>query len=137
MPCYAMLCYAMLCYAMLCYAMLCYAMLCYAMPCYAVFCQQDLAKSKLGQKGSSSSSKTAVCVGPISISRSLPDPATCPLDDWAPLGGPVRPLLQVRTVAAVLASCDVAVYAFCIICHATGRSHQATAAGGTGGSCMS
>jgi len=60
-----------------------------------VWCRlvQDLSKVKLWQKGSSS--KTAVTAGPISISRSLPDPVTCPLEEWAPMGGPVRPLLQV------------------------------------------
>jgi hypothetical protein len=56
---------------------------------------QDLAKAKLWQKGSSSSKKGGVSAGPISICRSLPDPVACPLEEWAPLGGPVRPLLQV------------------------------------------
>jgi hypothetical protein len=37
-----------------------------------------------------------VSAGPISISRSLQDPVSCTLEEWAPLGGPVRPLLQVR-----------------------------------------
>ena len=60
-------------------------------PCCAML--QDLSKVKLWQKNSSS--RSSVSAGPISIGRSLPDPVSCPLEEWAPDGGPVRPLLQV------------------------------------------
>jgi hypothetical protein len=59
---------------------------------------QDLAKVKLAARTGTGSSRVsgAVTAGPVPLLRQLEDPARCPLVDWAPAGGPVRPLLQVR-----------------------------------------
>ena len=57
---------------------------------------QDLAKAKLWQKQQRGSRQQDFAAPPVQLSRSLSDPHSCTLQQWAPLGGPVRPLLQVR-----------------------------------------
>ncbi|KAF8063012.1 ALKBH8 [Scenedesmus sp. PABB004] len=57
---------------------------------------QDLAKTKLWSKAGPAAK--GVCVAPIPLHRGLVDPHACELDEWAPPGGPVRPLLQLMCV---------------------------------------
>lgn len=75
------------------------------------FTLQDLAKVKLW--GKSASRKVAVTAGPVHLKRQLTNPESCPISDWAPIGGPVRPLLQVRHDSHLthLVTCHVAWYA--------------------------
>jgi hypothetical protein len=70
---------------------------------------QDLAKAKLWQK--QAAGKQDFAAPPIQLDRSLNDPNSCTLQQWAPPGGPVRPLLQVNIVTCVAAPecCSVAV----------------------------
>ncbi|WIA40164.1 hypothetical protein OEZ86_013561 [Tetradesmus obliquus] len=59
---------------------------------------QDLAKAKLWQKQQRGSRQQDFSAPPVQLSRSLSNPHSCTLQQWAPPGGPVRPLLQLMCV---------------------------------------
>uniref|UniRef100_A0A383WG32 Uncharacterized protein n=1 Tax=Tetradesmus obliquus TaxID=3088 RepID=A0A383WG32_TETOB len=60
--------------------------------------RQDLAKAKLWQKQQRGSRQQDFSAPPVQLSRSLSNPHSCTLQQWAPPGGPVRPLLQLMCV---------------------------------------
>jgi hypothetical protein len=64
---------------------------------------QDLAKHKLWAKAVRCAPVGSVTVPPVLLRRRLDDPCSCPLLEWAPPGGPVRPLLQVCVCVCVCA----------------------------------
>jgi hypothetical protein len=72
---------------------------------------QDLAKAKLWQKQQARSRQQDFAAPPIQLARSLSDPHSCTLQQWAPPGGPVRPLLQVCYMTCYMLQSGV----FCLL----------------------